>query len=159
MKTSFAAILSLGLLSTASFAGQCPEDQKLTEPREIENAPDIGVTRPVLHEVDMTGWRGMGNFHLRMRLLTVAVGGVVPTHNHEDRPSIVYVLSGEIVEHTEFCAVPVLHKTGESSPEFGKGHKHWWANETDQPVVLISADVIPVAPKPAPLPMPDTNMP
>jgi len=159
MKLPMIALLSVGLMSTGALAGQCPADQVLTEPRVIEEAPDVGVTRPVLHEVDMTGWRGMGDFHLRMRLLTVDVGGIVPTHSHEDRPSIVYVLSGEIVEHTEFCAVPVVHKTGESSPEFGAGHRHWWANETDQPVVLISADVIPVAPKVEALPMPDPAMP
>ncbi len=136
---------ALCVLASSAMAGECPADQVLTEPREIEKAPDVGVERPILHEVVLTGWRGMGSFHLRMRRLTVAVGGIVPTHAHDDRPSIVLIQSGEIIEHSAFCAVPILHKAGDSTPEFGIGHKHWWENKTDQPVVLISTDVVPVA--------------
>lgn len=136
---------ALCVLASSAMAGECPADQVLTEPREIEKAPDVGVERPILHEVVLTGWRGMGSFHLRMRRLTVAVGGIVPTHAHDDRPSIVLIQSGEIIEHSAFCAVPILHKAGDLTPEFGIGHKHWWENKTDQPVVLISTDVVPVA--------------
>ncbi len=144
MKTLMVAAIGMAVLGTNAFAGQCPADQVLTEPREIEMAPDVGVERPILHEVDLTGWQGMGSFHLRMRRITVAVGGIVPTHEHEDRPSIVLIQSGEIIEHSALCSVPVVHKAGESAPEFGMGHDHWWENKTDQPVVIISADVIPV---------------
>jgi quercetin dioxygenase-like cupin family protein len=126
-----------------AYAGACPPDKVLKTPREIENAPDIGVERPVLHEVDLTGWRNMGHFYLRMRRLTVAVNGVVPTHEHHDRPSIVLIQTGEIIEHSAFCAVPILHKAGDSTPEFGPGHKHWWENKSGAPVILISTDVVP----------------
>jgi quercetin dioxygenase-like cupin family protein len=126
-----------------ALAGACPPDQILTKPREIENAPDVGVDRPILHQVDLTGWRNMGHFYLRMRRLTVAVDGIVPTHEHHDRPSIVLIQSGEIIEHSAFCAVPILHKAGDSTPEFGPGHKHWWENKSGAPVVLISTDVVP----------------
>jgi quercetin dioxygenase-like cupin family protein len=143
-KTVLTFAFGMGVFAPAAMAGQCPADQVLTEPREIENAPDVGVTRPVLHEVNLEGWRGMGSFHLRMRRLTVAPHGIVPTHSHDDRPSIVLIQSGEIVEHSAFCAVPILHKAGDSTPEFGIGHKHWWENLTDQPVILISTDVVPV---------------
>jgi quercetin dioxygenase-like cupin family protein len=136
-----AAALVMGAAS--ALAGSCPPDQVLKSPRQIENAPDVGVDRPILHEVDLTGWRNMGHFYLRMRRLTVAVDGVVPTHEHHDRPSIVLIQSGEIIEHSAFCAVPILHKTGDSTPEFGPGHKHWWENKSGKPVVLISADVVP----------------
>jgi quercetin dioxygenase-like cupin family protein len=78
-----------------------------------------------------------------MRRLTVAVDGIVPTHEHHDRPSIVLIQSGEIIEHSAFCAVPILHKAGDSTPEFGPGHKHWWENKSGAPVVLISTDVVP----------------
>ena len=147
MKSSFAVAFGIVAMAGAAMAGECPADQVQTEPREIENAPDVGVERPVLHEVVLTGWRGMGSFHLRMRRLTVAPGGIVPTHAHDDRPSIVLIQTGEIVEHSAFCAVPILHKAGDSTPEFGIGHKHWWENLTDQPVILISTDVVPVAMK------------
>lgn len=144
MKKLVALTAALCVLATGSMAGQCPADQVLTEPRQIENAPDVGVERPVLHEVVLTGWRGMGSFHLRMRRLTVAPHGIVPTHAHDDRPSIVLIQTGEMIEHSAFCAVPIMHKAGDSTPEFGIGHKHWWENPTDQPVILISTDVVPV---------------
>ena len=134
--------------ASAAMAGECPADKKLTTPREIENAPDVGVTRPILHQVDLTGWRNMGNFYLRMRRLTVAINGIVPTHDHDDRPSIVLIQYGEIIEHSAFCSVPIVHKSGEATPEFGKGHKHWWENKSGEPVILISTDVVPFdAPK------------
>lgn len=151
MKSLTIAAMVLCAFGSGALAGECPADQVLTEPRAIENAPDVGVDRPILHEVDLTGWRGMGPFHLRMRRLTVAVGGIVPTHQHDDRPSIVLIQSGEIIEHSAFCAVPILHKAGDSTPEFGPGHAHWWENKTDQPVVLISTDVVPVAMKDMPM--------
>lgn len=144
MKFLLACAMSACVFASAAAAGSCPADKVLTEPRTIETAPDIGVERPILQEVVLTGWRGMGPFHLRMRRLTVAVGGVVPTHKHDDRPSIVLIQSGEIVEHSAFCSVPILHKAGDSTPEFGPGHAHWWENKSDQPVVLISTDVVPV---------------
>lgn len=144
MRKILTLTVAFGVLAGSAWAGECPADKVLSKPQLIELAPDIGVDRPVLQEVDLTGWRGMGSFHLRMRRLTVAVGGVVPTHNHDDRPSIVLIQSGEIIEHSAFCAVPILHKAGESTPEFGPGHQHWWENKTDKPVVLISTDVVPV---------------
>ncbi len=145
MKKIVALAMGFAVLAAAAAAGECPAESVLTEPRVLENAPDVGVTRPILQEVDLTGWRGMGSFHLRMRRLTVDPHGIVPTHEHTDRPSIVLVQSGEIVEHNEYCAVPIVHKAGDSAAEFGPKHSHWWENLTNEPVVLISTDVVPVA--------------
>lgn len=128
---------------TSAQAGACPPEQVLSEARQIENAPDIGVDRPVLTTVDLTGWRGMGNFMLRLRRLTIAADGVVPTHAHDDRPSIVYIETGELIEHSAFCAVPIVHKQGEWAAESGPGHIHWWENKTGQPVIVLSTDVVP----------------
>lgn len=136
-----AAIMTV-VATPSVFAGACPADKVLKTPRQIENAPDVGIERPVLQEVDLTGWRNMGNFKLRMRRLTVAKDGIVPTHDHDDRPSIVLVQTGEIIEHSAFCSVPILHKAGDSTPEFGAGHRHWWENKSGAPVVLISTDVV-----------------
>lgn len=143
LKTIAAAAVASCALSTAALAGQCPPEHVLEEPRELRRAPDIGVTRPVLGVVDLTGWRDMGNFRLRLRRLTVAPGGVVPTHNHADRPSIVHIVSGEIIEHNAFCAVPILHVAGDTAVEAGEGHLHWWENQGDEEVVIFSTDVVP----------------
>ncbi|MGF1560558.1 MAG: cupin [Geminicoccaceae bacterium] len=130
-------------ITTGSYAATCPEDQILSEPRELEQAPDIGVDRPILGTVDLTGWREMGNFMLRLRKLTIAPDGVVPTHNHADRPSIVHIVEGEIVEHNAYCAVPIVHRAGDTAPEAGEGHIHWWENVSGEPVVIFSTDVVP----------------
>jgi len=134
-----AALLTTGLAQ----AGECPADQVLTQPRMIEEKPDIGIKRETLSVVALKDWRGVGDLYLRTRRLTVAADGIIPTHDHDDRPSIVYIVSGELIEHSVFCAVPVLHKAGEWTPEFGPGHSHWWENRTGREVVLLSSDVIP----------------
>jgi quercetin dioxygenase-like cupin family protein len=127
-----------------ALAGTCPTQHVLAQPRQIRDAPDVGVSREILSTVNLRGWHGLGDFHLRTRRLIVAPRGIVPTHQHDDRPSIVYVVSGEIWEHSAFCAVPIRHRAGEWTPEFGPGHAHWWENRTRQRVVLTSSDIIPV---------------
>ncbi len=131
------------LAASAANAGSCPKDKVLTKPQPIRDAPDKGVEREILSMVDLSGWRGVKGLMLRTRRLTVAPHGIVPTHQHDDRPSIVYVVKGEIVENSALCSVPILHKEGEWTPEFGPGHAHWWENKTDKEVILTSSDVVP----------------
>lgn len=129
--------------ATTALAGECPKDKILAQPRVIDEKPDIGVKRETLDTVALKGWRNVGDLHLRMRRLTIAVDGIIPTHQHDDRPSIVYIVKGELIEHSTACAVPILHRENEWSPEFGPGHAHWWENKTGKEVVVLSADVIP----------------
>lgn len=136
---ALAAVASSG----SAYANKCPAEHQLKTAREIERAPDVGVTRETLSEVKLTGWRGMGNFLLRTRRLTIAKDGIIPYHTHEDRPSIVYIVKGELIEHNNFCSVPIVHKAGDWSPEFGAGTAHWWENKTGAEVVVISSDVVP----------------
>lgn len=126
-----------------ALAGSCPKESVLTKPRTIEDVPEKFLKRMTLAEVFLKGWRGLGELSLRTRRLTIAPGGFVPTHYHDDRPSIVYIVSGEIWEHSTFCAVPILHKAGEYTEEFGPYHGHWWENKGTETVVLTSSDVIP----------------
>ena len=78
--------------------------------------------------------------YARMRRLDVQPGGEVAWHSHEDRPALIYVVSGTITEYSSHCAVPIVHKTGELSVEQA-GLSHWWKNTSKHPVVLISADI------------------
>jgi quercetin dioxygenase-like cupin family protein len=79
---------------------------------------------------------------MRLRKLVIAPGGVVPWHEHSERPANIYVLSGEIVEYRANCLVPIVHKTGEVASEFGVGFAHWWKNTSAAPVELLSADIV-----------------
>lgn len=137
--TAFALFLSM--IGTP-FAGECPADKVLTTPRKLEDIGDKDIKRLTLAEVKLEGWRKVGDLYLRMRRLTIGPGGFVPTHQHDDRPSIVYIIKGQIIEHSALCAVPIPHKAGEWTPEFGPGHAHWWEVVGNETVVLISADVI-----------------
>jgi quercetin dioxygenase-like cupin family protein len=128
---------------TVASAGSCPPDKVLSKPRDIGDHKDVGVKRKTLAVIDLSKWRTVGDLRLRTRRLTIPVGGVVPTHEHDDRPSIVYIVKGEIIEHSTLCSVPILHKAGEWTPEFGPGHAHWWENKGKTEVVLTSSDVVP----------------
>jgi hypothetical protein len=38
--------------------------------------------------------------------------------------------------------VPIEHKAGDVTTEFGASLSHWWKNNTDKRVVLLSADIL-----------------
>lgn len=76
-----------------------------------------------------------------MRARACEPGGAVPWHGHSVRPADIYVLSGTIEEYRSTCKVPILHKAGEVSMEFGADLAHRWKNTGTEPVVLISADI------------------
>lgn len=142
--TALAAGLSL-LVSSAASAGECPADKVLKTPRKIEAVTDDSKLKgEVVATLDPSGWRGVKGLMLRTRRLTIQPGGFVPTHSHADRPAIIYMISGEILEHNSTCAVPILHKAGETIAEFGAGVEHWWENKGAAPVVLTSSDLVPI---------------
>lgn len=142
----FFVFLAIGMsLTTASatLAGGCPEEQRLTEPREIERIGTKWLTREIIANVQLEGWQGMEAFTLRQRRLELAPGGTVPTHSHANRPAIVYVAKGTVTEHNSFCEVPIVHHAGETSEEFGPGFVHYWENTGSETVTFISTDVVP----------------
>ncbi|MEL6169697.1 MAG: cupin domain-containing protein [Pseudomonadota bacterium] len=141
-KTILGASLT-ALLSLPAMAGECPSDQVLETARPLTVGQGPGYDGRVAATIDLTGWRDMGNFMLRTRTLTIPPRGVVAEHTHDDRPAIVHIIAGELVEHNAFCAEPIVHKAGDTIPEFGAGHRHWWENPTDQPVMATSSDVVP----------------
>ena len=77
----------------------------------------------------------------RLRRLVIKPGGEVPWHSHGDRPAIIYVVQGEVMEYSSDCAVPIVHKAGDVSVET-HGVAHWWKNAGAETVVLISADIL-----------------
>ena len=142
-----ALLLALGVTVTglnagAALAGECPKDKILLAPRSIESKDSVGVTRETVGLIDLKGWHGVGALFLRTRILRIAPGGIVPTHDHTDRPALVYIVKGELIEHQTYCSVPILYKAGEESREFGPGFGHWWENKGTEEVVLTSSDVV-----------------
>jgi quercetin dioxygenase-like cupin family protein len=138
------AALAIGaalLASSGARADECPAD-KVVADSHLDWKEDVGIRRKTLQLADITGWRGIGDLRLRMRRLTIPPGGVIPSHGHADRPSLVYFIKGEAIEHNSKCAVPILHRAGETDNEWGD-YTHWWENKTTTDVVLIAVDIVP----------------
>jgi quercetin dioxygenase-like cupin family protein len=123
-------------------AGECPADQ--VGANALAGAPTmpVGVTDTELAAIDLSKENvKLDQRRLRMRQMVVAPGGIVPLHDHADRPALIMVTGGQIVENSSKCRAPILHKAGDVAREL-LGTKHWWKNETDQPVVLTIGDIV-----------------
>jgi len=107
-----------------------------------EAAPETrGVTTDVLATVDLGGEiEGMEGRQLRMRLVTMAPGGVYgPMHDHVDRPGLVYILQGTITDHRDGVATD--YGPGVGWPE-DRNTTHWLENRGRSPAVEISVDIV-----------------
>ena len=138
-----AVCVASALLGSSSARAQeaCPPDKAFVDNQDIDWKEDVGIRRKTLSIVDLNGWRQTGDLRMRMRRLTIPPGGVIPTHEHTDRPSLVYFVKGETIEHNSKCAVPIVHRAGEWDAEWGP-YRHWWENKTDSDVVLIGVDIV-----------------
>jgi quercetin dioxygenase-like cupin family protein len=126
----------------AAQAGSCPTNQMgidVTKPGPMEPK---GVTDSVLASTDLSKEMvALGDHQFRLRRLEVQPGGIVPWHAHADRPAMIYVVSGTVVEHASNCAVPIVHKAGDVAPETHVT-SHWWENTSKKKAVLISVDIL-----------------
>lgn len=100
-----------------------------------------GVTDTVIASTDLVKEPvGIKDRQFRLRRLVIEPGGIVPWHSHGDRPAIIYVVAGEVVEYASTCAVPITHKAGEATTET-HATAHWWKNTGSTTAVLLSADL------------------
>ena len=139
----FASLLVSGAtVATNAFAGECPAGKMQANVRQQVSLPASGVTDTTLGSIDLGKEPVMLKDHeLRFRKLTIAPGGVVPWHSHADRPALIFVAQGEIVEYASDCSEPIVHKTGDIRPETS-GTSHWWKNLGNQTVILYVGDVL-----------------
>lgn len=145
MQTYFTRpLVLLALLAAAGLAqaGTCPADKVAVNPLTDAATAPVGVTDTELSTIDLASENvKLKERRLRLRHMTIAPGGIVPMHSHEDRPALIMVNSGEIYEYNSKCAAPILHKAGEIAREF-LGTKHWWKNTGSAPVELTIADIV-----------------
>jgi len=127
---------------SAAFAGSCPANQMKVDARQPVAHAGKGVTDTVLAAIDLEKEpANIKERQLRFRKLTIEPGGIVPWHSHADRPAIIYIAEGEIVEYASNCAVPIVHKAGDIRPETS-GTSHWWQNTGSKTVILFVGDVL-----------------
>src|SRR6266481_4030465 len=147
-KNTRARVLTLALaiagsmvVASAAVAGECPADKMKANTREKVDYKPVGVSDVTLGSIDL----GKQPAHiegreLRFRKLTIEPGGIVPWHSHDDRPALIFVQQGEIVEYASNCEVPITHKAGDIRPEVF-GTSHWWKNLGKETVILYVGDV------------------
>ena len=134
-------VIGASLIAPA-FAGECPANQMRADATKPVTTAAKDVTDKVLAQIDLAGEKVALKGHLmRVRKLEIQPGGIVPWHSHGDRPAIIYIAEGEIVEYASNCSEPIVHKAGEIRPETS-GTSHWWQNHGSKTVVLLVGDVL-----------------
>jgi quercetin dioxygenase-like cupin family protein len=140
---------ALGLVAAMNFntppaqAGGCPEGKAVAsgQGQPQSDASAKGVTDTVITSTALAKEPiGIHDRLFRLRKLVVEPGGVVPWHSHGDRPAIIYIISGEITEYASTCAVPIVHRAGESTAET-HDTAHWWKNTGTTTITLLSTDL------------------
>jgi quercetin dioxygenase-like cupin family protein len=143
-KIALAAALALaGVAESPAWAGGCPQGKSGINVRPMASNPASGVTDSVVGSIDLAKEPAhIEGRLLRLRKLVVEPGGVVPWHSHGDRPAIIVITKGTIVEYASTCSAPIVHAPGDVAIETHVT-AHWWRNETSAPVELYSADLLP----------------
>ena len=135
------AFLAVTGCAITAHAGECPADQRKLDARGPVDHAVQGVSDTTLGAIDLGKEQAkITGRELRFRKMVIQPGGVVPWHSHDDRPALIYVAEGEVVEYASTCAAPIVHKAGEIRPET-HGTSHWWKNHSTGQVVLFIADV------------------
>ena len=144
LTSAIAATMSVA--TTFAYAGECPADKKVADGQGQKPGPTMpkDVTDVVRASTDLAKEPAAVNGRLfRLRQLDMKPGAIVPWHSHGNRPAMIYVVSGEVVEYASNCAAPIVHKAGDVAPE-KNGTSHWWQNTGTTTAVLISVDLFPV---------------
>lgn len=90
-------------------------------------------TLPLAPELDRIEGR-----QLRMRVVTLAPGGVFAIHSHKDRPSVEYVLKGAAKEFQGDASR--IYVEGDAVLA-DKNTTHWWRNDGTEPAIFVAVDV------------------
>ena len=136
-------VLAAALLLSARpvLAGECPADKIKPGAQRMVDYKPVGVTDVTLGSIDLGKQPAhIQDRELRFRKLTIEPGGIVPWHSHDDRPALIFVQQGEIVEYASNCIDPIVHKAGDLRPEVF-GTSHWWKNLCKETVILYVGDV------------------
>jgi quercetin dioxygenase-like cupin family protein len=141
---SMAAVLlgGISIAATSASAGECPAGKMGVDVTKPSTMAAKGVTDKVLAAIDLSKEPAkLDGRMFRLRKLEILPGGVVPWHSHGDRPAIIYIVQGEVMEYASNCSVPIVHKAGDVTAERA-ATSHWWKNTGKQTVILLSADIL-----------------
>jgi quercetin dioxygenase-like cupin family protein len=89
-------------------------------------------------------FRALQGRELRLRELTIAPGGSITLHRHDQRPGVATILEGQMTEWRGPGFTPRVIGPGEAVFET-TGVSHWWRNQGTTPVRALVVDIVPVA--------------
>ncbi len=142
--TAAATFGAMLLAAAPAFAGECAPDKMKEGARSTGETMPKNVKDEVISTVDLTSkGKEFAGYMLRMRRITLEPDGVVPWHTHDKRAANILILEGTVIEYRSDCAGKIVHTAGDVVPEFGPALGHWWRNESDTKVVIISGDLLP----------------
>jgi len=122
----FSAVVLVAALGAASAQQTPPREAKGPTSKPLTTV-DLGA------EIDSVQGRV-----LRMQLTTYEPGASNAPHSHKDRPEVVYILQGKIIDHR-----------GDVAKEYGPGDSftadknttHWMENKGSVPAVLLVSTI------------------
>jgi quercetin dioxygenase-like cupin family protein len=101
---------------------------------------DQRVEQRLLASIDLAkALESLGDRELRLSHVTVAPGGHIGLHSHVDDPTVVYLVSGALINHHDDGATEELH-AGQAFAEFGP-KSHWVENRGEAAATFVFASV------------------
>jgi quercetin dioxygenase-like cupin family protein len=101
---------------------------------------DERVQQTLLASIDLAKAVGTsGDRELRLSHITVAPGGHIGVHSHIDDPTVVYLVSGALINHHDDGTTEQL-AAGRAFAEFGP-KSHWVENRGAAPATFVFASV------------------
>lgn len=108
--------------------------------------PRPAATTKLLANMDLESEiAGLAGKSLRTRLVTITPGGTLPEHSHEDRPSVMYLTEGRIIEHRRNFAKEYV--AGDTFV-VGRQVPHWSENPGPTAASYVEVDVFTQGPVP-----------
>jgi len=132
MPRNRAILMAIG--ATVVFASGYAAGQRQPPPA------NVGQSQELLRSLDLTGELDSGKGRpLRMRKITLQPGGIQALHNHVDRPTVTYMLQGQMTYH-QAGKPDLVSNPGDGSAE-GRSTTHWGENTGNVPAVWIAVDI------------------
>ena len=127
-KFTLAIALSAALISTI-YAGN-----KAIAPEKTHGLSPVVVHQNSL-EAQITSMKG---YDLRGRKITLEPGVATTEHSHSERPGIVYVIEGKVIEYRN--GVKNAYQSGDTWIETADT-VHWVQNKSDKKAVIFMVDL------------------
>ena len=148
---SLITLAGLLLPGAATLAHRNHSSQTVTPAREQRQAPRNApsttekVSMESLGSLDLSKeFTALQGRMLRTRRITIAPGGSVAWHQHQQRPGVAYLINGSLIEIRDDGTGPraIQRRAGEAVFE-STGVLHGWRNDSDHPATAVVIDLVP----------------